>query len=84
MDGHLLPDAKGYTSMTRHLTGYTDEERQKIRDEVLGTTAADFKALGETLAAVAKEGRVVVLGSADGIESANQEREGFLAVKKVL
>lgn len=84
MDGHLLPDAKGYTSMTRRLTGYSDEERQRIRDEVLNTTAADFKAFGKALEAVAAEGRVVVLGSADEIETANQEREGFLAVKKVL
>jgi hypothetical protein len=43
IDAYLLPDAKGYTDMLRYLTGQTDEKRQKTRDEVLSTTAKDFK-----------------------------------------
>src|SRR5258706_335863 len=84
LDAYLLPDAKGSTSMTRHLIGYTDEQRQQIRDEILGTTAQDFKSFGETLEAVAKHGEIVVLGSAEAIEKANQERDGLLEVKKVM
>ncbi len=84
LDAYLLPDAKGWTSMTRHLIGYTDEQRQQIRDEILGTTAQDFKSFGETLEAVAKHGEIVVLGSAEAIEKANQERDGLLEVKKVM
>lgn len=34
-----LPDAKGYTSMLRHLLKVSDEERQMRRDQILGTTA---------------------------------------------
>jgi hypothetical protein len=70
--------------MTRALIGLTDARRQQFRDEVLGTTLKDFRAFGETLAEVAKQGEVVVLGSAEAIEKANKERDGLLDVKKVL
>jgi len=30
LDGYQLPDAKGYTSLMRYLTGKTDETRQKV------------------------------------------------------
>ncbi|HEY6072010.1 MAG TPA: peptidase M16, partial [Anaerolineales bacterium] len=84
MDAYLLPDAKGYTSMLRHLIGYTDEARQQIRDEVLGADLNDFHRLAEVLAAVAEKGEVVVLGSAEAINNSNQEKGRFLDVKKVL
>jgi len=87
LDAYLLPDAKGWTSMTRFLLGYTDINRQQIRDEVLATSSKDFKAFGEILAKMAGSGeqtKVVVLGSADAIEKANKERAGLLEVIKVL
>ena len=84
MDAHLLPDAKGYTSMLHHLTEYTDEERQKIRDQVLSTTVEDFKVFGEALNRVNDNGLVVVVGSKDNITAANAERGNFLEVVNVL
>ena len=84
MDAYQLPDAKGYTSMVRRLTGVTDDDRQRIRDEVLGTTAAHFRQFGDVLAEVNRAGRVVVLGSKDAIDAANAQRGGFLKVMKVL
>ncbi len=84
LDAYLLPDAKGWTSMVRHLTNYTDDKRQQIRDEVLGTTAQDFKQFARILEQLNAQGEVVVLGSADAIEKANQERQGLLEVKKVM
>jgi Zn-dependent M16 (insulinase) family peptidase len=84
MDAYLLPDAKGWTSMVRFLTHYTDEERQRIRDEVLGTTVDNFKQFARVLAELNKVGEVVVLGSAEAIEKANKEKAGFLEVKKVM
>jgi Zn-dependent M16 (insulinase) family peptidase len=84
LDPYLLPDAKGWTSMIRHLTNYTDEERQRIRDEVLGASITDFKRFADVLERVAQKGEVVVLGSAGAIEKANQERAGLLEVKKVM
>jgi presequence protease len=84
LDAYLLPDAKGWTSMVRHLTNYTDDKRQQIRDEVLGTTIIDFKQFANILERLNASGEVVVLGSADAIEKANKEREGLLEVKKVM
>ncbi len=83
-DAYLLPDAKGYQSMLRHLTDYTDEVRQQIRDEVLGATIKDFKQFADVLERVAQNGEVVVLGSAEAIHKANAEKGQFLEVKKVL
>ena len=83
-DAYLLPDAKGYTSMVRYLTHYTNEERQRIREEVLGTSVDDFKSFARVLEEVARQGEVVVMGSAEAIEKANKEKEGWLEVKKVM
>lgn len=69
LDAYQLPDAKGYTAMTRYLLGVSDEERQRMRDEVLGTTAKDFNALGEVLAQMKERGSVAVLGSQQAVEA---------------
>ncbi len=71
LDAHQLPDAKGYTSMVRHLTGKTDETLQKTRDEVLSTNGEDFIAFGEILEKVAQSNAVSVLGAQNALESAN-------------
>jgi Zn-dependent M16 (insulinase) family peptidase len=84
LDAYWLPDAKGFTSMTRHLIGYTDARRQQFRDEVLSTTARDFKLFADALASVKEHGVVVVLGSQAAIEQANAERQHWLKVTKVL
>jgi hypothetical protein len=84
MDTYMLPDTKGYTSMVRYLSKSTDEERQIRREQVLGTKAGDFKALGEVLKRLNERGQVVVMGSSEAIEAANRERGGWLDVKKVL
>ncbi|MBI5841225.1 MAG: insulinase family protein [Chloroflexi bacterium] len=80
LDAYQLPDAKGYTSMMRYLTGRTDEMRQKIRDQVLSTNGEDFIAFGEVLEKVAQSDAVAVIGSQSAIESAN----AGLKVTKVL
>jgi hypothetical protein len=85
LDAYMLPDAKGWTSLNRYLTHTTEEQRQQIRDEVLGTTAKDFEAFAEIADEVAKHGRVVVVGSPAAIEKANAEKGGdWLTVTKVL
>ena len=84
MDAYQLPDAKGFTSMVRYLSGYSDEVRQQMRDQVLSTTQADFKALAEVFQKVNETGKVAVLGSADAIAEANKEKDDFLKVKTVL
>lgn len=84
IDAYQLPDAKGYTTLIRHLIGSTEAERQQMRDEVLTTTAENFRSFGETLAELNARGTVVVLGSRDAIEKANVQQADFLKVIKVL
>lgn len=84
LDAYQLPDAKGDTALARYLLGETDESRQKRRDEVLGTTAADFRRFADVLDAVQREGRVVVLGAAEALAKANVERNDFLKIQRVL
>ena len=80
LDAYQLPDAKGYTSLMWHLTGRSDEMRQRIRDQVLSTNGEDFIAFGEILEKVAQSNAVAVIGSQSAIESA----KAGLKITKVL
>ncbi|MCL1939588.1 MAG: insulinase family protein [Desulfovibrionaceae bacterium] len=62
LDTYLLPDAKGAAAFTRFLSGDAEELRQQLREEILGTTSAHFKAFGEALAAFTGQGRICALG----------------------
>jgi len=84
LDAHMLPDARGYTSMVRYLIRDTEEERQQMRDDVLGTKASDFKAFAQVLERVRENGLVKVLGSSNAIEEVATDRPGWLDVVKVL
>jgi presequence protease len=84
IDQYQLPDAKGYTSMVRYLTGEDEERRQKMRDEVLGATKNDFQSFGEILDSAMPRGVVKVLGSETAIQEAGAKRPGRLKVVKVL
>ncbi len=79
IDAYQLPDAKGYASLMRYLTGIDDAYRQQMRDQVLGAKAEHFAEFAALLDQVAATGRVAVLGSADAIE-----REHWLTPIKVL
>lgn len=81
MDAYQLPDAQGYTSMTRYLTGVTDDDRQRIRTEVLATTQQDFRAFGDMLDRVKDKGQVVVLGSVEAIENLNKDGKWMETLK---
>ena len=84
VDTYRLPDAKGFTSMQRHLIGDTDEARQRMREEILSTTAAELRNFADAMVEVATHGRIAVLGSEQAIEGANKERPGLLSVSRVM
>jgi hypothetical protein len=84
IDQYQLPDAKGYTSMVRHLTGENEERRQKIREEIMGTTQRDLRDFGELLESVMPKGVVKVLGSEAAIQEAEAKNPGWLKLVKVL
>ncbi|XP_010487842.1 PREDICTED: presequence protease 1, chloroplastic/mitochondrial [Camelina sativa] len=84
VDSYQLPDAKGYSSLLRHLLGVTDEERQRKREEILTTSLKDFKNFAEAIDAVRDKGVAVAVASAEDIDAANNARSNFFEVKKAL
>jgi len=84
LDFYMLPDAKGFVSMQRHLIGDTDAALQRLREEVFAASRDDFRNYAAALARVAGNGRIAVLGSEQAIAAANKERGDFLAVSRVL
>ena len=84
LDAYQLPDAKGFTALARYLLGINDAERQQYRDELLSTTVADFRHLGNILEALNNQASIVVLGSSENITKANQENQLFTETRKVL
>jgi Zn-dependent M16 (insulinase) family peptidase len=83
IDAYQLPDAKGFSSMIRYLVGESDEKRQRYREQVLGTTQADFLAFADVLDKLNEAGHVVVLGSAEAVGQANKSKP-WLNVLKVM
>ncbi|WP_320171436.1 insulinase family protein [Maridesulfovibrio sp.] len=80
IDNYMLPDAKGYTSMVRHLCREDAAFRQSIREQVLGCSAQDFRNFAKAAKAVAEHGDVVVLGG----KKAMQDSGLALELKDVL
>lgn len=68
LDKPLMPDAKGFQSLVHHWLGITDALRQQRRDELLSTTAQDFKDFADALAAMLPHADIVVIGSEQQIE----------------
>jgi len=69
VDKHQLPDAKGFTALTRHLLGETDEMRQELRDQILWTTGDDLRNFAGVLEAV-RSGSVCVVGGEESVRAA--------------
>ncbi len=84
IDPYQLPDAKGWSSLVRYLVGETDEVRQRMREEVLGTTAADIRRFADVIDAALPQARVVVMGSGDALAGASRDLTPPLAVTRVL
>jgi Zn-dependent M16 (insulinase) family peptidase len=84
IDAYKLPDAKGYSSMAQQLAKVSDDDRQKIRDEVLGTTKEDFRKFADILAALKTQGIAKILGSGKAIDEVTEKQPGWLNVTNVL
>jgi Zn-dependent M16 (insulinase) family peptidase len=84
IDAYRLPDAKGYTSLVRHLTGETDLFRQQFRDEVLSTELSHFREFADALETIRGAGATVVIGSAEAIRQAQPALGSGLTITKVL
>lgn len=76
LDAHLLPDAKGHVSLRRFLTNQDDAFRQRVREEILDCSAADFRAVADVLDAFGEQGLVVVMGGETALSEAAASQTG--------
>ncbi|KAL8210466.1 hypothetical protein R6Q57_004903 [Mikania cordata] len=84
LDSYQLPDAKGYTSLLRYLSGVSEEERQMRREEVLSTRSSDFKKFADAVHTIKDKGVIVAVASEDHVNDANKECSNLFQVKKAL
>ncbi|MDX9826265.1 MAG: insulinase family protein [Spirochaetia bacterium] len=84
VDAYLLPDMKGYISLVYHLTGYRHEDRQRMRDQILAASAADFHALGKAITEARIRAVSGALGSAQRIEALPETYRRGAQIKPVL
>lgn len=73
LDSPMSPDQKGFASLIEYISGETPEERQAWREEVLSTSAADFKEFGERLVQLKKRATTAVVGSKKALVEANEQ-----------
>jgi Zn-dependent M16 (insulinase) family peptidase len=73
VDAYMLPDAKGFASMARELTGDTPEVRRKMREELLSAGQENFRNFGEAMARALDTADVVVLGSEESLKASPVE-----------
>jgi Zn-dependent M16 (insulinase) family peptidase len=81
VDAYMLPDAKGSASLMRRLTGITDDLRQKMREEILGTSLKDFHAFADVLEPLRHHAHCCALG---GNRLEDCAREQNWEIKKLL
>ena len=68
LDSPLEPQQEAATALARHLRGWTQEDRQRYRDEVLGATSADFARIAGALEEAWADVRTAVVSSSTEIE----------------
>jgi presequence protease len=68
MDPALTPDLKGKSSMLSHLTGFTHEMKQKLREELLSTQLEDLQGYASLFEKIRDSGHVCALGNEDKLK----------------
>ena len=78
MDTPLTPNMKGRRSLTGYMSGLTVETLQEERDQVLGCSLEDIRALAPVMRAIADSDNLCVIGNEKHIA---EEKELFAVVK---
>ncbi len=81
LDTPLPPQAKGARSLTAYLSGITEQDLQRERDEILSAAQDDIRALAPLVEAVVQERNICVIGNAAKIEA---EKELFYERKPLI
>ncbi len=81
LDTPLTPQNKGKRSLSMYLSGITEEDLQKERDQVLNASIEDIRALHKAVKAVIDAGYLCVIGNEAKI---NENKEMFKEVKSLM
>jgi Zn-dependent M16 (insulinase) family peptidase len=65
----ISPAAKGRSADDFYLSGFTDEDRIRIRKEMLNTKASDLAGLSKVLGDMAEKGTICVAGQKSALET---------------
>lgn len=84
LDSFQLPDAKGFSSFLRYLSGISEEDRQARREEIFSTRSNDFKEFADIVDNIKDKGVIVAVASQADADVANKERSNLFEMKKVL
>lgn len=71
MDTPLTPKAKGNRSMAAYMTGVSEEEVQKERDQVLSAVEEDIRNAADMVEAILGAGNICVLGNEDKVKGSS-------------
>ena len=80
MDLPLYPEGKGQRAITAYLKKLTLEELQVERNEILGATDADIRALADLVQAVLSDGNLCVIGNENNIQ---KEEKLFMNIRSL-
>lgn len=68
LDTPLTPRAKGARSMVAYITGITEEDVQKERDEILSVSVDDIRRSAAMVEAILSDKKICVLGNEDKVK----------------
>ena len=72
LDLYRLPEARGAWSLGRWLAGESDEALQQLREEILATSNADFRAFADVMREAATKGEICIIGGASAARAAEK------------
>ncbi len=72
LDTPLTPRSAGARSMTAYITGATEEEGQKNRDQILNASVEDIRALAPYMQAILDKGAICVVGNEEKLNANSQ------------
>lgn len=79
-DVPMTPSDEGERDLSILLSGYSEEDLQKMRDEMLDCTQEDIRKLADSIDCAMQEGYICVIGSEDKIE---ENRKMFQSVHRL-
>ena len=80
VDMPLSPSMLGSFSFSVYMTGVTDEDRQKNRDQILSTTPEDIRALAPYVRILSESDAICTVG---GEEKLNESRDIFKTIENI-